>query len=289
MSDPEPHTLARLLSLQAAGEDRWVAPTPREGPWRLYGGQVAAQALGAACKTVPSERPPHSLHGYFIRPGRPDTTLELVVERTRDGSSFSTRHVTALQDGKAIFNLIASFHGPEPGVDWQLPGPDVLPPPPGDPVAPAPVRGSFGPLGLFERRPLHLADPEDPWPRHPCWVRLIEEISPDPAEQACALTFVSDMGVVGSARAPGDRGRPASLASLDHAIWFHRPFDVSEWHLFTVDPVSNHGGRGLARGTIHAGDGRLVASIAQEALIRPGASAGRRRPGAPDWWHRPGA
>ena len=289
MSDPEPHTLAGLLSLQPAGEDRWVAPTPGEGPWRLYGGQVAAQALSAACKTVPSERPPHSLHGYFIRPGRPDTTLELVVERTRDGRSFSTRHVTAVQDGKAIFNLIASFHGLEPGVDWQLPGPDVLPPTPGDPVAPAPVRGWFGPLGLFERRPLHPADAEDPWPPHPCWVRLIEQISSDPAEQACALTFVSDMGVVGSARAPGDRARPASLASLDHAIWFHRPFDVSEWHLFTVDPVSNHGGRGLARGSIHAGDGRLVASIAQEALIRPGAPGGRRRPGAPGWWRRPPA
>lgn len=279
MSDPRSRTLAGLLDLQPSGDDRWVAPTTDQGPPRLFGGQVAAQALAAACKTVPSDRPPHSLHGYFIRPGRPDTTLELVVERTRDGRSFSTRHVTAVQAGKAIFNLTASFHGSEPGVDWQLPGPD-LPPDPDDPRDPRPpIRGVF--FGLdspFERRPVDPSTTGDPWPPHPCWIRLAEEISSDPAEQACALTYISDLGVVGSARAPEDRGRPSSLASLDHAVWFHRPFDISEWHLFSVDPVSNYGGRGLARGTFHAHDGRLVASLAQEALIRPGSPGGVRWP-----------
>lgn len=278
MSEPTPRTLAALLTLEPSGEDRWVAPTPREGPARLYGGQVAAQALGAACKTVPADRPPHSLHGYFIRPGRPDTALELVVERTRDGRSFSTRHVTAVQDGKAIFNLIASFHGLEPGVDWQLAAPDVRPAGRAEPGARAPVQRRFGPLGLLDRRPVDPAEAENPWPPHPCWVRLAEPITSGPAEQACALTFVSDLGVVGSARAPDDRRRPASLASLDHAVWFHRPFDISQWHLFTVDPVSNYGARGLARGSIHASDGRLVASIAQEALIRPGGSDWRPSP-----------
>jgi acyl-CoA thioesterase-2 len=270
MSDPPRRTLAGILDLTPAGEDRWVAPTPGEGPPRLFGGQVAAQALAAACKTVDADRPPHSLHGYFIRPGRPDSVLELVVERTRDGRSFATRHVTAVQEGNAIFNLTASFHGGEEGIDWQLPGPGLEPPPDNE-RAPRPER-PFWFTNPFEIRPVQPPT-DDPWPPHPCWVRLIEELPTDQASQLCALTFISDMGVVGSARAPHDR-RPSSLASLDHAVWFHRPVDMSEWHLFSVDPVSNFGARGLARGTIHAADGRLVASIAQEGLIRPG---------APDW------
>lgn len=271
MSDPPRRTLAGMLDLRPSGEDRWVAPTPGEGPPRLFGGQVAAQALSAACRTVPADRPPHSLHGYFIRPGRPDTTLELVVERTRDGRSFATRHVTALQEGLAIFNLTASFHEAEEGVDWQLPGPEVTPP--GEVAGPdprSPMRRMFGPTSAFEQIPLNPSTDEDPWPRHPCWVRLVEEISQDPSEQACALTFISDMGVVGSARAPQDRGRPSFMASLDHAVWFHRPTDISQWHLFSVDPVSNFGGRGLALGTFHTADGTLVASLAQEGLIRRG-------------------
>jgi len=273
MSHPPRRTLAGILDLRPSGQDRWEAPTPGEGPPRLFGGQVAAQALAAACRTVPGDRPPHSLHGYFIRPGRPDTALELVVERTRDGRSFTTRHVTALQEGKAIFNLTASFHAGEPGVDWQLSAPEV-PPPDALPDPPRPSRRMWGPASFFEQRPVLASIDGDPWPRHPCWVRLAEEVPADPAEQACALTFISDMGVVGSARAPGDRARPSSLASLDHAVWFHRPFDISQWHLFSVDPVSNYGARGLAFGSFHDLDGRLIASIAQEGLIRPG---------PPDW------
>jgi acyl-CoA thioesterase II len=271
MSELRRRTLAGILDLTVSGEDRWVAPTPGEGPPRLFGGQVAAQALSAACQTVPPDRPPHSLHGYFIRPGRPDTALELVVERTRDGRSFTTRHVTAIQEGKAIFNLTASFHGTEEGLDWQVPGPAPAIPgvedlqrgefSPGDP--PHRAFWSNSPFQLIPLRP----DP-DAFVPHPCWVRLVEELPKTPAMQACALTFISDMGVVGSARAPVDRTMPVSLASLDHAVWFHRPFDMTEWHLFSVDPVSNSNSRGLARGTLHAGDGRLIASIAQEVLIR---------------------
>ncbi len=271
MSDPPRRTLAGILDLAASGEDRWVAPTPGEGPPRLFGGQVAAQALAAACKTVADDRPPHSMHGYFIRPGRPDTILELVVERTRDGRSFTTRHVTAIQEGNAIFNLTASFHGGEEGIDWQLPGPGLEAP--ADARGPRPER-PFWLTNPFDIRPVH-PPADDPWPPHPCWVRLVEEIAHDRATQACALTFISDLGVVGSARAPGDRGRPSALASLDHSVWFHRPFDMSGWHLFSVGPVSNFGARGLALGTIHASDGRLVASIAQEGLIRPGAPGWR--------------
>lgn len=266
MSELRRRTLASILDLAPSGEDRWVAPTPGEGPPRLFGGQVAAQALSAACQTVPPDRPPHSLHGYFIRPGRPDEVLELVVERTRDGRSFTTRHVTAIQRGEAIFNLTASFHGGEPGVDWQVASPELTPPGPEPLALVDPFFRAFWRASPFELRPVS-ADPERR-PAHPCWVRLVEEFPRDPAMQACALTFISDMAVVGSARAPVDRARPAALASLDHAVWIHRPFDMSEWHLFSVDPVSNFDGRGLARGTLHDADGRLIASIAQEALIR---------------------
>jgi acyl-CoA thioesterase-2 len=266
MSELQRRTLASILDLVPSGEDRWMAPTPGEGPPRLFGGQVAAQALSAATKTVPEDRPPHSLHGYFIRPGRSDTTLEMVVERTRDGRSFTTRHVTAVQEGKAIFNLTASFHAAEEGIDWQMPPPEMTPPPEEEFIPAEPMFRAFWRASPFQLRPLR-PDPER-HVAHPCWVRLVEEIAKDPAVQACALTFISDMGVVGSARAPMDRGRPASLASLDHAVWFHRPFDMAQWHLFSVAPVSNSGARGLALGTLHASDGRLVASIAQEGLVR---------------------
>jgi acyl-CoA thioesterase II len=271
MSEPRRRTVASILDLTASGEDRWVAPTPGEGPPRLFGGQVAAQALSAAAMTVPADRPPHSLHGYFIRPGRPDADLEMVVERTRDGRSFTTRHVTAIQEGKAIFNLTASFQVVEAGFDWQLPAPALSPPSEedrepeafGPPEAPYQAFWRNSPFQLIPVQP----DPQSFVP-HPCWVRLLEDLPKDPATQACALTFISDMGVVASARAPGNRGRPQGLASLDHAVWFHRPFDMTEWHLFSVEPISNSNSRGLARGSLHASDGRLVASIAQEALIR---------------------
>jgi acyl-CoA thioesterase-2 len=266
MSEPTRRTLTSILDLVSSGEDRWMAPTPGEGPPRLFGGQVAAQALSAATKTVPADRPPHSLHGYFIRPGRPDATLEMVVERTRDGRSFTTRHVTAVQEGKAIFNLTASFHAAEDGIDWQVPAPELTPPPDEEFTPEEPMFRAFWRASPFELRPLY-PDPSR-HVAHPIWVRLIEEIPKDPAVQACALTFISDMGVVGSARAPEDRGRPAALASLDHAVWFHRPFDMAEWHLVSVEPVSNSGARGLARGSVHSSDGRLVASFAQEALVR---------------------
>lgn len=266
MTELRRRTLASILDLVPSGEDRWMAPTPGEGPPRLFGGQVAAQALSAACRTVPAERPPHSLHAYFIRPGRPDSTLEMVVERTRDGRSFTTRHVTAIQEDKAIFNLTASFQIAEEGIDWQVPPPKLSPPPAEEFMPVEPVLRAFWQASPFQLRPLH-PDAER-HVAHPCWVRLVEELPKDPAIQACALTFISDMGVVGSARAPEDRGRPASLASLDHAVWFHRPFDMAEWHLFSVDPVSNSGARGLAFGSMYSSDGRLVASMAQEGLFR---------------------
>jgi acyl-CoA thioesterase-2 len=237
------------------------------------------------------------MHSYFVRPGRPGTQLELVVERIRDGRSFATRRVTAVQGDEAIFVLDASFHVTEDGHDWQVPmaadtpSPDELPPrdifgrrPPWAPPAEdgadaegstdgegdggdAPVPPRFrGPraASLFELRPLRLG--ED-FSLHPAWVRLAEPIGDDPSLHACALTYISDMAVVRAAVAPG---APLSWggASLDHAVWFHRPLRVDEWLLFSAEPLTNHGARGLARGSFHTQDGALVASFVQECLLR---------------------
>lgn len=253
--------LLTLLDLEAHGDDDFTAIAPGEGPGRLYGGQVASQALRAATLTVERSRLPHSLHAYFIRPGRPGVPVDIHVERTRDGGSFSTRTVWARQGDEAVFSLIASFHAGEPGDDWQPSGlPDV--PRPDEVAEREPMMGRFG--SGFDMRPIHRSEG---FRLHPCWVRLTEEIDDDPLLHACALAFISDRAVVGSARAPGATGR-LNAASLDHSIWFHRPVRVDQWLLFSVEPARNFGGRGLALGTFHTVDGILVASIAQEALLR---------------------
>jgi acyl-CoA thioesterase-2 len=255
--------LLTLLDLERRGDDDFIARSPGEGPGRLYGGQVAGQTLRAATLTVDNGRLPHSLHSYFIRPGRPGVPLEIHVERTRDGGSFSTRTAWARQQGETIFSLIASFHGGEPGDDWQADGsmPDVPPPDDASIDDDSPARW-FG--AGFDIRPIRAAEG---FRIHPCWVRLNEEIDDDPLLHACALTFISDRAVVGSARRPGAVGR-VNAASLDHSLWFHRPVRTDQWLLFSVDPVSNYGGRGLALGTFHTADGVLIASLAQEALLR---------------------
>ena len=260
--------LLELLDLKRVGADRFEAVTPADGPERLFGGQVASQTLRAATLTVDDGRPPHSLHAYFIRPGRPGIPLDLEVERTRDGRSFATRHVTASQDGEPIFNLSASFHVPEPGDDWQLPAPADL----GDPdsvVAPESPIMRFSTMRPFEIRPLHGPGPGGFPAIHPFWVRARNPLPDDPALHACVVAFMSDMGVVGSARAPGSTLPNRFMgASLDHAVWFHRPVRADEWLLFSVGPVTNFGARGLARGTMHDRQGTLVMSLMQEALLR---------------------
>jgi acyl-CoA thioesterase II len=263
--------ILRLLALDAVGEDAFLAPTPSEGPPRLFGGQVASQSLRAACLTVDGARPPHSFHAYFILPGRPGEPLRLDVLRSRDGRSFTTRHVTASQGGKPIFELVASFHAPEPGDDWQLPAPEGTADP--DTIEP-PELPSFLRASLpFDIRPVRRAEPGAFPLVHPFWVRSRGTVGDEPSLHACIMAFLSDMGVVASARAPGSRIERFAGASLDHAMWFHRPARADDWLLFSVDPVTNFGARGLARGTLHTRDGRLVASIAQEALLRPAGEA----------------
>jgi acyl-CoA thioesterase-2 len=228
---------------------------------------VAAQTLRAATLTVDRERLPHSLHAYFVRPGKPGIPIDLDVEASRDGRSFSVRRVTASQEGDAIFELLASFHIREDGDDWQPPAPPDVPTPDdlGDVESPLSRFGTMSPFDLVPVRP----DATFPV-LHPFWVRMKDPLpDDDPALHACAIAFISDMGVVGSARAPDSTAMPFAGASLDHAVWFHREARADEWLLFSVEPATNFGARGLARGTMHTVGGVLVASIAQEALLRP--------------------
>lgn len=263
--------LVEILDLDDLGDDHFQAPTPGEsrGPGRLFGGQVASQALRAATLTVGDDRRPHSLHAYFIRPGRPGIALDLAVERTRDGRSFSTRTVTASQDGEPIFTLIASFHIDEEGHDWQLPAPQVP-----SPEEVAPAEGGIMQRSSFEIRRVRSDGPM--FALHPAWVRVTGEVPDDPLFHACALTYISDMAVIGAARGPGSNAGMGG-ASLDHAVWFHRPVRIDEWLLFSAEPLTNAGARGLATGTFHTREGVLVASFVQEGLLRP---AGARNPTA---------
>ncbi|MDP1795448.1 MAG: thioesterase family protein [Acidimicrobiales bacterium] len=257
-------SLKELLDLEDVGDDAFLAPLATSFGPRLFGGQVAAQSLMAACRTVDPAHRPQSLHAYFILAGKPDVPLRLEVERTRDGRSFTTRRVVARQNGAAIFEMSASFHGEEDGNDWstpvptEAPDPELLPPFVGVESRPS---GTF-----FEMRPVHRS--ERPFAIPPYWVRANEDFATnDNASAACVLTYLSDMGILAMARAP--RQPIITMASsLDHAIWFHRPYLPEDWHLFTGAPRSNFGARGLAVGGLFNREGVLVASVVQEGLFR---------------------
>jgi acyl-CoA thioesterase II len=258
-------TFMQLLDLYEDGLDCFVADSPAQSATRLFGGQVAAQALRAGCLTAPPGRWPHSLHLYFMRPGRPGVPVKLSVTRSRDGRSFSTRLITAAQHGEVILMMMASFSQREDGQDWQssplpeVPGPDQVPPA-GEMLA------WFSAMPSFEIRPVSRGAGAS---LHPCWVRLAEPLPEDPSVQACALTFMSDIGMVRAARVPGARHQSLSGASLDHALWLHRPELSTGWLLMSAQPACNVASRGLAVGTLHAQDGTLAASMSQEAVLRP--------------------
>ncbi|WP_329519115.1 acyl-CoA thioesterase [Spirillospora sp. NBC_01491] len=264
--------VAALLDLTVLDDDVFTVPVAPARPgdtvqMRAFGGQVAGQALRAACRTVDPGRPPHSMHAYFIRPGRPDEPVRLDVARSRDGRTFSTRHVTAAQGGKPIFELIASFHDPEPGHAWQSgTRPDVPPP---DRLERSALPSFFRYPGGFDIRLVNPSEPTAFPVRHPFWIRLSEPVGDDPALHASLIAYLTDMAVVSSAIAPDSRITLGTAVSLDHTVWFHRPARVDAWLLYSVDPVINHGARGLARGHLHTLDGALVASVAQEVLLRP--------------------
>jgi acyl-CoA thioesterase-2 len=273
--------LVRLLDLEPIEVDIFRGVSPKVSVQRVFGGQVAGQALVAAGRTVPAERAVHSLHAYFIRPGDPAVPIVYLVDRIRDGRSFTTRRVVAVQHGKAIFNLAASFHRAEPGLEHQAPMPAVADPE----TLPSLGERHLGYEAVAERMrqfalPIDLRYVDDPpWaarripreqPRSRVWMRAAGVLPDDPLLHVCALTYASDMTLLDSVLLTHGLawGMEVRGASLDHAMWFHRPFRADEWLLYESESPSASGGRGLGVGRIWTRDGRHVASVVQEGLLR---------------------
>lgn len=253
------------MELESHGPDTFVGVGP-EYPWGgLYGGQIVAQALMAAGRTVDEVYLPHSLHAYFIRPGDASQPIRFEVDRLRNGRSFVTRQVVARQAGGAILTMIGSFQVEEDAADVQAATmPEV--PPPGD-------AGSDAWTEMFDRRSLtRQEEPE----RERAWMSLSEPLdTDDPLLHACGLAYMSDdlptepVRVLHPAWTPERHDEPRFMSvSLDHAMWFHRPFRADEWLLYSQDTPSTSGARGLARGLLFTHDGQLAVSVVQEGLIR---------------------
>lgn len=251
---------------------------------RIFGGQVIAQALAAAYRTVP-DRLCHSLHAYFIRPGNPEYPVVYQVDRARDGGSFTTRRIVALQNGKQIFNMSASFQVAEEGWDHQHQMPDVEGPEGlktraqiRESIAhkiPEKMRAEFlrpRPIEVREVDPRDMTDPTPQDDQNHTWIRLEAAKGQGPQMQHCLLAYASDMSLLGSSLLPHGltwlKGE-VMMASLDHAMWFHAPIQFEDWHLYSMDAPFTGGARGFTRGTIYNQDGQMVASVAQEGLLRP--------------------
>jgi acyl-CoA thioesterase-2 len=276
--------LIRLLDLEEIEKNHYRATSPNEGWQRVYGGQVIGQALVAASRTVPEDRRAHSLHGYFLRPG--DTTIPILykVDRIRDGRSFTTRRVVAVQHGKAIFNMSISFQVIEEGFDHQMPMPEAPRPDAlqdekelrGEWVKELPPEyaGSFmseRPIEVRPVDPMNIFHPEKRPPQQMCWMKARDPLPDDLRLHQCVLAYLSDWSLLDTATLPHAVSfiqTNMQVASLDHAMWFHRPFRADEWLLYVQDSPSASGARGLNRGLIYDQEGRLVASAAQEGLIR---------------------
>ena len=255
------------------------------GSGRVFGGQVLAQALVAAQRTVEEERIAHSLHGYFILPGDLNVPIVYFVDRLRDGKSFATRQVTAIQNGRAIFNMSASFHVKETGLEHQIEMPNV--PPPESlrseleiireraGVVPEHLRAVVTQDRPIDFRIVEDIDPFDPEKQPPVrhmWIRAIGRMPDEALAHQAVLAYASDYGLLGTSLQPHGRSyrRPdIQVASLDHSLWLHRPCRLDEWLLYVIDSPITSGARGFSRGTIFTRDGQLVASVAQEGLTRP--------------------
>ena len=284
MTTPAVDELLSLLQLERLEDNLFRGESRDIGTRYVFGGQVLGQALSAAQQTVDGDRSAHSLHAYFLRAGDIEKPIIYHVERTRDGGSFSMRRVTAIQHGKTIFNFAASFQVEETGVEHQLPMPTVPKPQDLEPDAGLPVdvlaklppklQRWFGRSGPFEFRHVYPRDDLNPPKRPPfqqVWFRLSSRAPDSPALHRALLAYASDFHLIGTTMFPHGISflqRNVQVASLDHALWFHRPFRVDEWLLYSCDSPTAQGGRGLARGMIYSEDGRLVASTAQEGLIR---------------------
>jgi acyl-CoA thioesterase II len=272
--------LVRLLDLEQLEVNLFRGVSPPQSPTRVFGGQVAGQALVAAGRTVPDDRAVHSLHAYFIRPGDPRVPIIYQTERVRDGRSFTTRRVLAIQHGEAIFALSASFQLHEDGLEHSEPAPTGVPAPDtlltvGERVA----RGDDAGWLAGAPRPIDMRFVDEPaWSSARkggtdapvrVWMRADGTLPDDRLLHVCLLTYASDMTLLGSVVARHDV--PADglqMASLDHAMWFHRPFRADEWLLYTCYSPSASGSRGLATGGFTTEDGSLVATTVQEGLVR---------------------
>jgi acyl-CoA thioesterase-2 len=276
--------LIDLLALERIDRDLFRGKSQDLGWGAIFGGQVFAQALSAATQTLGTDRPVHSAHGYFLRAGELDLPIVYQVDRLRDGKSFSTRRVVALQEGEAIFSLAASFQIEEPGLEHQDAIPEV--PAPESLISereyvlsladklPDAVRARATAKSPIEIRPVESRNPLAPTVRAPSrrlWYRVIDRVPDDPALHRYLLAYASDFSFLGTALDPHGiswlRGG-MQVASLDHAMWFHRSFRVDDWLLYDVESPTASGARGLVRGRFFDRTGRLVASAVQEGLIR---------------------
>jgi acyl-CoA thioesterase-2 len=277
-----------LLELEPLEHNIYRGSNRDVGTGRVYGGQVFAQALVAARRTVGDGRETHSVHGYFLREGDFRAPIVYFVDRPRDGRSFTSRRVTAIQHGEAIFHLSASFHIEEPGLDHQMGMPDVPAPETltneldsirarADKI-PEPLRGILTQDRPLDVRPIVPADPfraPKPGPaeeaKRQVWFKVTERIGDAPMLHQAVLAYASDYGFLPTALIPhgiGFRDPRLFIASLDHTIWFHRPFRADEWLLYSCDAPSAFGARGFVRGAVYTQSGVMVASVAQEGLMR---------------------
>lgn len=277
--------LLDLLDLEQIEVNMFRGVSPDEGWQRVYGGQVLGQALVAASRTVDdASRNAHSLHGYFLRPG--DTTIPILysVDRIRDGRSFTTRRVIAVQRGQAIFSMSASFHVTETGLEHHVDAPDV--PGPADCISERELHEKYASdipeefKGRIERprpiemrfvEPINEYNPAPAEPEQHVWIKTVDSMPDDIRLNQCVLAYASDMTLIDTSYRPhavswGNAN--FQVASLDHAMWFHKPFRTDEWLLYQQDSPFSGGARGFSRGTIFDASGDLVASVAQEGLIR---------------------
>lgn len=276
--------LTPILDVEPIEEDYFRGIATPDGKGRSFGGQVIAQALSAATRTVEADRPAHSLHAYFMRPGDATKPVLYRVERDRDGGSFNTRRIVAVQNGKPILNMACSFHVEEAGIEFQDEMPDV-PGPEGlmnETELAQKYRDNLHPMHhkfLTKRRPIEVRPCEDrppfvetgPVVRQAAWMRTQNALPDDPHLHRAALAYTSDLGLIGAAlnRAGMGFGRPDMMvASLDHTLWLHGAFRMDEWLLYEMNAPWAGGARGFTRGRIFTRDGRLVADVAQEGLIR---------------------
>ncbi len=275
-----------ILDLETLEVNLFRGRSPQSRWQRVFGGQVIGQSLVAACRTVEdvTARPPHSLHAYFLLGGDPKVPIIYEVDRIRDGRSFTTRRVVAIQHGRAIFSMEVSFHGAEEGFTHQFPMPDVPKPDAlpneadiknrGLALMPDPVRRYYERERPIELRPVeygrYLGEKLEGGRFH-VWIRATGRLPDEPAIHQCVLAYASDMTLLDAALIPHGRTvfhEDIMAASLDHALWFHRPFRADAWLLYAQDSPNLCGARGFSRGLIFAEDGTLVASVAQEGLLR---------------------